>query len=278
MRRLFLTVLFSAALLHAEPVPPLRVAVIGGMTMSGMWQQIAAAFEAARGIPVDVVVSGPKSELDAYCREHPVDLVTMHASDTITDLAADGLFEQLTPWTRNAQMLLGHRSDPAGLTGAGNLQEALAKLAASEAPFLVHASGGTFEVFNALRTKQGWRMPPEQLRFTPAKRGFLKETAALKGYTLYGVIPFLMHKQHHPQILGFYFDDPALRRPYLAAIGSQGRLSAARHARAEALLAFLTSPQAQGILKDFRIDGHPGYPVFYPLTPNQGDNDVSRTH
>ncbi|WP_345985585.1 substrate-binding domain-containing protein [Sulfurimonas sp. HSL-1656] len=271
MRRLFLTLLFSAALLGAEPVPPLRVAVIGGMTMSGMWQRVAAAFEATHGIPVDVVVSGPKSELDAYCREHPVDLVTMHASDTITDLAADGLFERLAPWTRNAQMLLGHRSDPAGLTGAGTLQEALAKLAASEAPFLIHASGGTFEVFNALRTKQGWRMPPEQLRFTPAKRGFLRETAALEGYTLFGVIPFLMQKQHHPQIRGFYFEDPALMRPYLAAIGSEARIGTARHARAEALLAFLTSPQAQRIVQDFRIDGHPGTPVFYPLTPNQGE-------
>ena len=267
MRRLFLTLLFSAALLGAEPVPPLRVAVIGGMTMSGMWQQIAAAFEAARGIPVEVVASGPKSELDAYCREHTVDLVTMHASDTITDLAADGLFERLTPWTRNAQMLLGHRSDPAGLTGAGSLKEALAKLAASEAPFLIHASGGTFEVFNALRTKRGWHLSPEQLRFTPAKRGFLRETAALKGYTLFGVIPFLMQKQHHPQIRGFSFDDPALRRPYLAAIGSKTRLGAARHAHAEALLAFLTSPQAQGIVRDFRIDGHPGTPLFYPITP-----------
>ncbi|WP_345972735.1 substrate-binding domain-containing protein [Sulfurimonas diazotrophicus] len=267
MRRLFIMLLLSAGLLHAEPAPPLRVAVIGGMTMSGMWQQVAAAFEAAHGIPVNVVVSGPKSELDAYCREHAVDLVTMHASDTITDLAADGLFERLTPWTRNAQMLLGHRSDPAGLTGARNLQEALAKLGASEAPFLLHASGGTFEVFNALRTKQGWRMPPGQLRFTPAKRGFLRETAEMKGYTLYGVIPFLMQKQHHPQILGFYFDDPALMRPYLAAIGSEGQLGAARHARAKALLRFLTSPQAQDIVKDFRIDGHPGYPVFYPITP-----------
>jgi len=269
MRPLLLALLLGAALLSgAESAPPaLRVAVIGGMTMSGLWQRVGAAFESAHHIPVEVVVTGPKQVLDAYCREYPVDLVTMHASDTVSDLAADGLFERLTPWARNAQMLVGHRSDPAGLAGAGNLREALAKLAASEAPFLVHASGGTFEVFNALRTKLEWRLPPKRLRFTPAKRGFLRQTAELKGYTLFGAIPFLMQKQSDPQMRGFFFDDPALRRPYLAAIGSETRLGSARHARAEALLSFLTTPRAQRILQEFRVDGHPDHPVFYPIIP-----------
>jgi len=272
MHRLLLALLLCVSALFGADMPPLRVAVIGGMTMSGLWERIEAAFEATYHIPVEVVVSGPKQVLDAYCREHPVDLVTMHASDTVADLSADGLFERLTPWARNAQMLVGHRSDPAGVAKAQNLDEALAELTASGAPFLIHASGGTFEVFNALRTKHGWRIPPKQLRFTPAKRGFLQKTAALKGYTLFGTIPFLMQKQSNPQIRGFFFDDPALRRPYLAAVGSEARIGATQHEHAKALLAFLNAPKTQALLRDFRLESHPAVPLFFPLTPQPRRN------
>ena len=267
MRRLLLTLLLSAGLLASEPMTPLRVAVIGGMTMSGLWQRVAAAFEAEHRIPVDVVETGPKTVLDAYCRTHPVDLVTMHAGDTIADLAADGLFEQLTPWARNAQMLVGYRSDPAKLAEAANLDEALANLTKSGAPVLIHASGGTFEVFNALRAAHDWKPSKGQLRFTPAKQGFLRTAAELKGYTIFGTIPFLMQKQHDPQIRGFFFDAPALRRPYLAAVGSETRIGVERHARAETLLAFLRSPKTQAMLRDFRLEGHPSTPLFFPVIP-----------
>jgi tungstate transport system substrate-binding protein len=270
MRRVFLALLLNAAALFSnESAPPVRAAVIGGMTMSGLWQEIAEAFEATHHIPVELVVTGPKRVLDAYCRRFPVDLVTMHASDTIVDLAADGYVERLTPWVRNAQMLVGHRSDPADVASAGSLKEALNRLSASGAPFLVHASGGTFEVFNALHTALGWRPPEKRVRFTTAKRGFLRDTAEMEGYTLYGTIPFLMHKQHDPEITGFFFDDPALRRPYLAAVGTEDRIGRARRARAELLLEFLASPRIQSLVERFRIKGFESTPVFFPATPRR---------
>lgn len=268
MRRAALALLLNAAALFSnEAVPPVRAAVIGGMTMSGLWQEVAKAFEATYHIPVELVVTGPKQLLDAYCRRERVDLVTMHSSDRIVNLAADGYVERLTPWARNAQMLVGHRSDPADLASASTLETALEKLGASKAPFLVHASGGTFEVFNALRTDFEWRLSDKQVRFTTAKRGFLRDTAAMKGYTLYGTIPFLMRKQHDPEITGFFFDDPALRRPYLAAVGTEERIGKARRERAELLQTFLTSPRVQSLVESFRIKGFESTPVFFPATP-----------
>jgi tungstate transport system substrate-binding protein len=268
MRRILLALLLtSAALFSNESGPPVRAAVIGGMTMSGLWQEVARAFEAAHHIPVEIVVTGPKRVLDAYCRREGVDLVTMHASDTIVNLAADGYFDRLTPWARNAQMLVGHRSDPADLASAESLKEALDRLSTSEAPFLVHASGGTFEVFSALRADLGWRPSEKQVRFTTAKRGFLRNTAEMKGYTLYGTIPFLMRKQHDAEITGFFFNDPALRRPYLAAVGTEARIGRARRERAELLRKFLTSPRVQTLIERFRIKGFESTPVFFPATP-----------
>ncbi len=270
MRRLItMFVLFSltAATLWAEEKPPLRVAVIGGMTMSGLWPKVAEAFEKRYGIPVELVVTGPKSELDDYTRTHPVDLVTMHASDTMVDLAADGFVERLTPWGRNAQMLVGHRNNPAGIAPGDTLPEALRKISLSKAPFLVHASGGTFEVYSALRSRYRFNPQEEQIHFTVKKMSFLNDVARLEGYTLYGVIPFLMKKQSHPQIRGFAFDDPALRRPYLAAVGTEERIGLQRYQEAGLLLDFLVSAEVAQLLRDHRIDGFEEQPLFYPTQP-----------
>lgn len=268
MRRLTtMFVLFSltAATLWAEKKPPLRVAVIGGMVMSGMWPKVADAFEKRYGIPVELAVSGPKHALDAYVRRHPVDLVTMHSSDTMSDLAADGFVEGLTPWVRNAQMIVGHRSNPAGIGRDDTLEQALAKITRTDAPFLVHASGGTFEVYSAMRTR--YRFNPDALSFTAKKRGFLNDMDRIKGYTLYGVIPFLMKKQSHPETAGFIFDDPTLRRPYLAAVGTQERTGPTQYGHARLLLAFLNSEQVQKLIGGHRIDGHEDQAVFFPVKP-----------
>ncbi len=244
---------------------PLRVAVIGGMTMSGMWQQVAASFEKTYGIPVETVMTGTKQELDAYVRSHTVDLVTMHSSDTMVNLAADGFVEALTPWARNAQMIVVERSNPAGITEAEPLQSALDKIRRSGAPFFIHPSGGTFEVYSELVHTFGFDLDRETIRLTTAKRGFLQEVVQHNGYTLLGVIPFLMQKQRHPFVKGFVFNDPALRRPYLAAIAGQERIGSAQYRNAQQLLHFLTSETVQRFITTFRIEGHEASPVFFPV-------------
>src|SRR5579884_4086175 len=67
-----------------------RCAVIGGMTMTGLWQKLAKIFEDKSGWRVQIVVSGPRPILDAAMRAGRVDLLTMHSGDITTDLVADG--------------------------------------------------------------------------------------------------------------------------------------------------------------------------------------------
>jgi len=249
--------------LYAAKQPPLRVAVIGGMTMSGMWQEVAKAFEEAYHIPVEVVASGPKYELDKYCRAHPVDLVTMHSSDTIADLAGDGIVENLTPWARNSQMIVADRSNPAGLDADDSLEHAIQKIGHTNAPMLIHASSGTFEVFSDI--SHSYNLKSDHIHLITTKHGFLNDVARLKGYTFFGTIPFLMQKQHHPNMRGFIFEDKLLRRPYLAAIGTKTNIGATQHQNAQKLLHFLTSKKVQYLIKNFRIQSFEDTPVFFPV-------------
>ena len=58
-------------------------------------------FEAQTGYKVEVVVTGPRPDLDAAMRAGKVDLLTMHSGDITTDLVADGYGVNMRPWTRN---------------------------------------------------------------------------------------------------------------------------------------------------------------------------------
>lgn len=266
---LHITILCLSASLLQGGQQPLRVAVIGGIVMSGMWPKVAESFEKTSGIPIELVVTGDKHELDRYCRTHEVDLVTMHSSDTIVDLAGDGLFEQLTPWVQNAQMIVSSVSNPARLDANDSLEHALQKITMTHAPFLVHASGGTFEVFSDLNAAYGFGSEHGSVTFTMEKQGFLRQIADEGGYALYGVIPFLMKKRHQNDLQGFMFEDKKLRRPYLAAIAPAARIGTTRHNDVQKLLDFLTTEKTQNLIKNFRIERFENIPVFFPLNPEE---------
>lgn len=60
MKRLLALLLLVTACQPAAQKPrPVRVAVIGGMVVTGLWQHVAEQFEKDTGCPVEVVATGP---------------------------------------------------------------------------------------------------------------------------------------------------------------------------------------------------------------------------
>lgn len=262
MKQLFIFfIFFMSTYLQAE-VKPLRVAVIGGLTMTGLWDQVTAEFEKKHGIKTQLVVTGNKKALNAYCVDSPVDFITMHSSDTISNLAAHGLIEELTPWIHNSQMLISEKSNPAGINQTDTLDIALRKIVDSNSKFVIHMSGGTFEVFHAISSKYTFK--PKVL-LTQKSNYFLDDVVSHQAYTLFGVIPYLMKKHYHPDIKGYFIDANALHRPYLAAIGTRQRIGKERYERAQLLLQFLNSNEVQNLIRDFRMKEFPKIPVFFPV-------------
>src|SRR3974390_469204 len=108
-----------------------RCAVIGGMTMTGLWPQISKMFEAETGYEVRVVTTGERPLLDKAIRAAQVDLLTMHSGDITTDIVADGIGVNMRPWTRNELVIVGPTNDPAGISGIRNGAAALQRIAAA---------------------------------------------------------------------------------------------------------------------------------------------------
>src|SRR5208283_5636059 len=109
-----------------------RCAVIGGMTMTGLWPEISKLFEAQTGYHVEVIATGERPLLDKAIRAGKVDLLTMHSGDITTDIVADGIGVNMQPWTRNELVIVGPTNDPAGIRGMTNGPEALKKIAGAQ--------------------------------------------------------------------------------------------------------------------------------------------------
>ena len=100
--------------------PSVRVAVIGGMTFTGFWDALADRYEQETGVRVELIATGEKNDIAAVFRRGGVDLITMHSSDTIINLVADGLAMDPQPWMRNDLIIVGPHDDPAKILGMSN--------------------------------------------------------------------------------------------------------------------------------------------------------------
>ena len=175
---------------------PVRVAVIGGMTDTGMWQEVARMFTARFGYRVELVVTGQRPELAEALREGRVDLLTMHSGDITTRLAADGYGENLQAWTMNDLVILGPESDPAAISGLRDGVEAFRRIAEAEANFIDVQAIGPREVAHSLWQEAGikpmgaWLLKDECER----DREILRWAAQRNAYVIKGRIPVVTEK------------------------------------------------------------------------------------
>ncbi|HWO26568.1 MAG TPA: substrate-binding domain-containing protein [Kofleriaceae bacterium] len=245
-----------------RPAPAtIRVAVIGGMIETGLWAAVAERYERLTGHKVELAASGPKHQVVAAFRRGGIDLITVHASDAMVNLVADGLARDPQPWARNDLVIVGPAADPAGVRGARDAVAALGKIIAAKAPLLVHASLGADGVLHDLREEGRLVLDREAtLLFSEDNQHKVLERAAAAGaYTMVGRIPFLSKKLFAPGIELMVAGDPRLRRPYLVEV------AATAGPAARDLAAFLRQREVQALLATFGKGKYDDQPLFFPV-------------
>ena len=245
-----------------------RCAVIGGMTMTGLWPEISKMFEAQTGYHVELVVTGVRPVLDKAIRAGAVDLLTMHSGDITTDIVADGIGVNLRPWTRNELVIVGPINDPAQIRGMTNGALALKKIAEAQARFVDFEGIGSRELTHTL-----WRLAGVE----PKGNWIIKDDTAISkwnvlqfcrskhAYVVVGYIPALTGKMPNEGTEILVKNDPVMRRPYIVMEANPKKFPSANFAGARALSDFLLSPKVQNFLLGFGRDDTGNHPLFFPV-------------
>lgn len=269
--RLFIaSILFCPALVLAADAPakktPVRVAVIGGMTLGGMWPELVEKFTKDTGWPVELVTTGPKAVLAEALKGGSVDLLTLHSSDEATDLVANGFAKDMQPWARNEHCIMGPANDPAGIRGMKDGAAALKKIAESKSPFVDFMGPGSRDVSHRLWQAAGvepkgeWVLKDE----SSVPQAAVEFAAKKQAYVIVGRIPVLKGKIPSAGMEVMVQGDPAMRRPYVVMIASEKKFPQSNQSGAKALHAWMTGEAGQAFLLEYGTRKPDEPHLFYP--------------
>ena len=275
MRRRFFSVCLVAVLAVMNsckpppppPNPPVRVAVIGGMIMTGTWQELAKHFEADSSYKVKVVMAGNKQVLVESFRKGEADFLTMHSTDDAMNLVADGYAEGMKPWARNELVIVGPPDDPAHIKGMTDGAAALRKIAEAHAPYVDFFDAGARQVADKLWKKAGLVPQGDWVLKDESDNGQGVVTFAQKhhAYVIVGRIPVVKGKMNSDGMEIMVRGDPDMRRPFVVMVANVKKFPQANIQGAQALADYLTSDKGQQLLKDFAAKQPDGVPLFYPI-------------
>lgn len=245
---------------------PVRVAVIGGMTLGGMWPELAEKFTQDTGWPVELVATGPKAVLAQALKGGLVDLVTLHSSDEATEMVANGFAKDMQPWARNEHCIMGPADDPAGIRGMKDGAEALKKIAQSQSPFVDFMGPGSREVSHRLwkaageEPKGNWVLKDE----SKVPQAVVEYAASKKAYVIVGRIPILKGKIPSAGMVVMVQGDPAMRRPYVVMVADEKKFPQSNQPGSKALHAWMTGEAGQSFLRDYSTRKPDEPHLFYP--------------
>lgn len=246
-----------------------RVAVIGGMTMTPLWGELQKKFEAKTGLKVKVIATGEKGLLADALQRGEVDYLTMHSSDRTSMLVADGYGTEMRPWAENDLVIVGPVDDPAHIAGLKSGAEAVKKIAESKSNYIDFQSNGPRETAHSLFAAAGVRMAgPWVLNYDNTdETGMLHYVAREHAYMICGRMPILFKKwDPDPGVKIMVEGDPAMRRPYMEMIANPAKFPKANVDGARKLSDFLVSDEIQKFLATYDGGIGDGVPIFHPLT------------
>jgi len=268
-------VLFAAPPAAAEQEQPkevVRVAVVITPESSGLLRQLLADFEKQTGRKVVV-----ESRRDVFerARDGKADLVLAHYGHGGTEaFCTEGLGLWPRPVFSNQAALIGPSSDPAKIAGARDAAAAFRRIARAKAPFVVNNSATEKYLADVLWQAAGrpdradWYRD-KGLRNQAETKDAIEAAVKEKGYTLWGLVPFLKYREAHPDcgMKALVTDDPLFQRLMVTVVVQPEKIKGVNAEGAKALERFLIAPQTQARIRAFRVPGFDG-PVWWPAGRN----------
>ena len=261
----FLAVILAALLSHAARAQEqARFFTLSSTTStedSGLFSHILPRFRAASGIDVHVVAVGTGQALAIGARGD-ADALLVHDRPGEDKFVADGYGIDRRDVMYNDFVIVGPKSDPAGIRGLGDARDALRRIAAKAALF---ASRGDDSGTNRMELRF-WKeldVAPGGAWYRELGQGMgptLNIAAALGAYTLTDRATWANFKNR--QDLRILTEgDPALFNPYGSILVNPAKWPHVKAAEARIWHEWLTSPSGLEAITSYRIAGEQ---LFFP--------------
>jgi tungstate transport system substrate-binding protein len=235
----------------------LRLGATHTLEDSGILPVLVAAFEAAHGIKVRVLVAGT-GQVMKYAENGDVDAVFTHSRVDEEKLVASGIGRLRRDVMWNDFVIAGPASDPARIRGMRDAAAALKRIRDSGARFVSRGDdSGTHKTELRLWSAAGGlRQWPGYLSSGQGAGRALLMALELDAYDL--VDRATLKKYQRRVTLAVLVDgDPRLLNEYAVTTITAGGARRPNERDAELFAAWLASPAGRKVIEGFRIEGEP---------------------
>lgn len=235
--------------------PKLRLATTTSTEQSGLLPIILPVFEKETGYKVDVIAVGTGAALKLG-EKGDADVVLVHARAQEDAYVAAGFGVYRKDVMYNDFVVLGPKSDPAGLSKAKTINEAFAALAKAQLPFISRGDKSGTDT----KEKEIWKavgITPTGAWYKEAGQGMSQVIVmadSLGGYTLADRATWLSMRDKSGLVIVFQ-GDKGLFNPYGIIATNPDRYPTANYAGAKALIDWMTGPTGQKMIAAYKIAG-----------------------
>jgi tungstate transport system substrate-binding protein len=244
--------------------PYITLATTTSARNSGLLEELLPQFTAESGIEVRVVAVGTGRAVQ-LARDGDADGLLVHHKGLEEQFVADGFGIERLPVMYNEFIIVGPKTDPAGVAKAGGGAEALKKIAQHGSPFVSRGDkSGTH-----LRELATWEMagidpaPASGTWYREAGSGMgatLNTAVGMKAYCLTDSGTWLNYKERGPLVV-LVHGDPKLFNPYTFIVVSPEKHPHVKRDLTQTFADWLVGPAGQKAIAAYRINGEQ---AFFP--------------
>lgn len=258
---LLCALLFSASPLHADTV---RLATVETLDQSGLLTVLNEAFEQQTGIKVDVTLSGSARAL-MLAEDGEVDVLLVSNPGMEEEFLASTQAADRQPVMYSDFVVIGSQSDPSRIAELDTAGMLLRRITLTQMPFVSQGDGSVayqkeLELWTASRLQPGGR------RYMEAGgnlRNLFEMAQYYQAYMLLERRDYVSYRDRTNLKL-LYENDPLLYLPYHVIAVSADKHPDVNSEQAKAYVEFLTGPEGQQLIEEFRFRDEP---IFFPGSP-----------
>jgi tungstate transport system substrate-binding protein len=247
----------------------ITVASTTSTEQSGLFGHILPIFEQKSGIDVRVVALGTGQALD-LARRGDADVVFVHAKAAEEQFVREGHGVQRVPVMYNDFVIIGPRSNPAGIAG-GDTLDALRKIKSADAPFVSRGDrSGTHIAEVNYWTMAGVDIEREKgpwYRETGQGMGPALNTASSMNADLLADRATWLAFGNRGELAILVEGDRRLMNQYGVMLVNPERHPNVKRADGQALVDWLVSPEGQAAIANYKINGEQ---LFFPNAGEPG--------